>query len=104
MGEQDRRFRNNQSRAARRALAQAALRRRRGPTKRRQSELGAAKDVLRRHGRIVFDAGVDEPAAKGMVRVDGRKMWPADVVAMAREIVARERRRNEELRREKGLA
>lgn len=48
-------------------------------------ELERAKTVLRRRGRIVFNAEVtDGPASRGLVKVDNLKLPARDVIAMAR--------------------
>ena len=48
-------------------------------------ELERAKTVLRRRGRIVFNAEVtDGPASRGLVKVDNLKLPAQDVIAMAR--------------------
>lgn len=103
----DGRNRNNQTAAARRATAQATIRGRKQAGKKRKTKSDAleqAKNVLRRHGKDVFDARIDEGSRAGlMVRVDTRKMSPAAVIEMAAVIVEREKLRNEELRRQAGL-
>ncbi len=51
------------------------------------TELERAKTILRRRGRVVFDATVtDGSAGAGLVKVDGRNMPPADVVRRAAQI------------------
>jgi hypothetical protein len=98
----DGRNKNNLTQAQRRAAAHANLRRK--PSRRRLSALEAAKNVLRRSGREVYDARIDEPGAAGMVRVDTRKLPPEAVIELAAQILEREKVRNDELRRQHGLA
>lgn len=99
----DGRNRNNLTTAQRRATAQAT--RKRKPRRVKSSALEAAKNVLRRHGKEVFDARIDEGRRAGvLIRVDTRKLAPAAVIEMAAAIVERERIRNEELRAQHGLS
>lgn len=78
--------------------------RERAKRKTKHSELEAAKNVLRRHGKTVFDAPIDEGRrAKGLIRVDTRKLAAAAVIEMAAVILERERLRNDELRAQHGL-
>ena len=50
------------------------------------TELDAAKNVLRRQGRIVFDAEVTNGIeGRGYVRVDHHLCTPAQVIARAKE-------------------
>ena len=66
--------------------------------------LEAAKNVLRRTGKDVLDATVDEPTTGvGLIRVDTRKMAPEAVIELAGQVLERERIRNDELRRQHGL-
>lgn len=47
-------------------------------------EIEAAKTVLRRKGRIVFDATVtDGVIGHGFIKCDGRNLTPAELIAMA---------------------
>ena len=99
----DGRTKNNQSKQQRRA---AVYNRRKPVAKRRAKDpaLEHAKLVLRRTGREVFDARIDEPGCGvGLIRVDTRKMPAAAVIELAAQIEERERLRNEELRRQHGL-
>lgn len=59
--------------------------------------------VLRRTGVAVHDAGVDEPRARGLIRVGERKYAPSVVISMAQDVLEREARRNAELRKQWGL-
>jgi hypothetical protein len=63
-----------------------------------KSRLEAAKNILRRHHSEVYDAGIDDPRFKGMVRVGARKYTPAEVLKMAADILAKEEARQKELR------
>lgn len=78
-------------------------RRERPQAARKLNLLEAAKTVLRRTGRAVFSARIDEPRFQGFVVVDTRKMSPEAVIEMARLQLEREWLRNCELRREHGL-
>lgn len=50
-------------------------------------ELERAKDALRRAHRVVFNAEVtDGRLAKGLVKVNGLNMQPAEVIAMAKKV------------------
>lgn len=54
------------------------------------SDLERAKTVLRRRGKIVFDATVtDGRAGKGFVKVDGHDLTPDQVIALAEPYMAR---------------
>ena len=48
-------------------------------------ELEAAKTVLRKAGRIVFNSEVTNPSMKGSITVDGIVFTPAQVIDMAKE-------------------
>jgi hypothetical protein len=97
----DGRQRNNLSVAQRRAIAKTAMRRR---PKKKNSDLDKAKNVLRRHGKVVVDARILDPRDKtGSIFVDTRRHTSAQVTEMAQEIMRREAARNAELRRQFGL-
>jgi len=97
----DRRHSNTQTRAQRRATVYKHIRKKRGRGS--GSELAAAKDTLRKHGMVVYDAEIADPRFAGFVYVDSRKRSAVEVIEMAREIVEKEARRNRELRKEYGL-
>lgn len=54
----------------------------RAPTMRGSAELEHAKTVLRRAGRVVYNASVDG-GPKGLIRVDGREFDHVTVISMA---------------------
>lgn len=97
----DGRNKNNMSLAQRRANSRKL--RARKPKGRTLDRLEAAKGVLRRSGSEVYDATIDDPRAKGYIRVGPRKFKPAQVIKMAAEILHREATRNRELRSLYGL-
>jgi hypothetical protein len=102
----DKRFQDNLGPTMRRRIAHATIAKRKAAqrAKRKVSKLNRAKDVLRRTGRQVFDARIDEGKTAGvMVRVDTRKMSPAAVIELAEQILEREHLRNTELRAMHGL-
>lgn len=104
---EDKRFRDNLGPKMRRRIAHATIAKRKATlrSRRKKSKLERAKNVLRRTGRQVFDAKIDEgKTAGGMVRVDARKMAPAAVIELAEQILLREHLRNSELREMHGLA
>lgn len=70
----------------------------------KDTELSHAKDVLRRTGKTVFDAKIDEPRFRGTIIVDTRRLAPAAVIELAAQVLERERLRNDELRAQHGLA
>lgn len=79
-------------------------RRKAKPKKGGPSLLAKAKDVLRRTGKVVFDAKIDEPTRfLGTVVVDTRRMAPEAVIEMAEQTLVRENLRNNELRKQHGL-
>jgi len=58
----------------------------RSPTVRGNMELERAKTILRKTGRVVYNAEVtDGRPAKGKIKVDGRNYDPQEVIDMARE-------------------
>lgn len=98
----DRRHANNQTLAQRR---QSVYKRRsKKPKSPRSDALAKAKDVLRRTGKTVFEAKVDQPRFKGTIVVDTRRMSPDAVIELAEQVLERERLRNNELRAQHGLA
>lgn len=54
--------------------------------------------MLRRQHSDVYDAALDDPRLKGLIRVGVRLYSPKEVIAMAAEILAKEEARNRELR------
>lgn len=70
----------------------------------KDTELAKAKDVLRRTGKTVFSAAVDQPRFRGTIIVDTRRLSPAAVIEMAAAVLKRERLRHEELRAQHGLS
>jgi len=101
MGEDGRR-RSNISKQRRSAIAKAVLARR--PSRKKPSDLEAAKTVLRRHGKVIADAKIINPRDKtGEIYVDARRHSVDEVIAMAGDIERREERRNAELRAQHGL-
>lgn len=102
----DRRFADNLGPALRRKIAHSTIAKRKAAlrSRRKLSKLERAKTVLRRTGKQVFSAEIDEGArAKGFIRVDTRKMAPAAVIELAEQILEREWLRNTELRGMHGL-
>ena len=78
-------------------------RRKRTPKAVKQDALAKAKDVLRRTGKTVFEARVDQPRFKGTIVVDTRRMSPEAVIELAEQVLEREAARNRELRKQYGL-
>ncbi len=78
-------------------------RRKQKPRSKSQTDLEAAKAVLRRTGKTVYVASVDQPRFRGTIVVDTRRLAPAAVIEMAEQVLERERLRNNELRAEHGL-
>lgn len=97
----DGRRRNNQSVGQRRAAVYN--RRKRVPKAKKVDLLAKAKDVLRRTGKTVFEAKIDEPRFVGTVVVDTRRMAPEAVIEMAEVILRKESMRSNALRIEHGL-
>lgn len=97
----DGRNRNNMSLQQRRAINRKLRKRR--PKAKALDRLEAAKNVLRRTGLEVYSAVIDDPRAKGYIRVGVRKFKPAEVIRMATEILQREATRQRELRTQYGL-
>lgn len=97
----DKRFQNNQTLQQRRANIYG--RRRKGKGRITPSRLEAAKNVLRRHHSEVYDAGIDDPRFRGMIRVGPRKYTPEEVIDMAASILADEEVRRRELLAQHGL-
>lgn len=55
-----------------------------------RTELERAKTVLRRQGRVVFNAEItDGGRGRGLVKVDGRNATPAEVIARAAPFLAK---------------
>lgn len=98
----DGRNRNNMTLQQRQAISRK-LRKRRPKTK-ALDRLEAAKNVLRRTGLEVYSAVIDDPRAKGYIRVGPRKFKPAEVIRQAAEILQREATRQRELRTLYGLS
>jgi hypothetical protein len=98
----DRRRKNNMS-AAQRRVAAAAGRKKPKPSAAMKSRLDAAKTVLRRHYSEVYDAGIDDPRFKGMVRIGARKYSASEALKMAADILAKEATRQRELRSQYNL-
>lgn len=83
-------------------MAKAALTRRHKKPK--DSDLEAAKAVIRRTGKTVCAARVINPRDKsGAIWIDARRHSAAEVIEMASEIQRREAQRNAELRKQHGL-
>jgi hypothetical protein len=101
----DARFRDNLGPALRRRIAHDTIARRKAKKRKiTNSKLERAKGVLRRTGKSVFAARIDEGKSAGnMIRVDTRKMAPAAVIEWAAQILLREEIRNNELRAQHGL-
>lgn len=78
-------------------------RRKKAAARKGSDELTLAKAVLRRTGRTVFEAKVDQPRFRGTIIVDTRRMAPEAVIEMAAVVLERERIRNAELRAQHGL-
>ncbi len=97
----DGRKRNNQTAGQRRAAVYN--RRKRPPKVKKVDLLAKAKDVLRRTGKTVFAAKIDEPRFVGTVIVDTRRLGPEAVIEMAETILVRENLRNNELRTQHAL-
>lgn len=96
----DGRHKNNLSAAQRRKAAKAGRRRK---TRKKDSTLEKAKDILRRTGKTVFDAKIESTAFKGTIIVDTRRMAPEAVIELAQQVLDREWIRNAELRSRHGL-
>jgi hypothetical protein len=101
----DGRNRNNLTVGQRSAAARKQRRKRKaGDAKRGQrSRLEAAKNVLRRTGVEVYNAGIDDPRLKGFIRVGVRKHTEAEVLKMAADVLHHEATRQKELRALYGL-
>jgi hypothetical protein len=93
----DKRRQNNLTSQQRRKAA-AAGRRKPKADKAAKGRLDAAKTVLRRHYSEVYDAGIDDPRFRGMVRVGARKYTASEALKMAADILAKEEARQKELR------
>lgn len=98
----DKRHRNNQSLFQRQASVRN--RRKKAPGKALETLLAKARVVLQRTGKEVFGAHIDAPMYRGLVMIDGRKMSPEAIIEMAELQLMRENLRNNELRKQHGLA
>lgn len=97
----DLRHRNNLTTAQRRKIVAGT--RRKARARKTDDQLQHAMNVLRRHGKDVFRAEIDQPRFAGSIYVGTRRYSWAEVIEMAREIEESEKKRNLELRARHGL-